>query len=95
MNLRSQAVAKINHTYVIELRPDNADSPEEGFNYPESDVLSASQEIYQGLLTYMNSFITNQVSESIKQTCQGKLNDMLETLADEEIERERRTGDDH
>lgn len=74
----SKEVAKINHTYVIELRPDKVDIPEAGFDYPEEDAYDASIEMYDGFLMYINSFITNKVDEDIKNECNFKLNEMME-----------------
>jgi hypothetical protein len=76
----SREVAKINHTYVIELRPEKSDTPEAGFDHPEREVLSSAMEIYDGFLVYVNSFIKHGVEDHIVVKCKAMLNEMLESL---------------
>jgi hypothetical protein len=73
-------VAKVNHTYVIELRPDKADQPMSGFDHPEDEAHSAAVEIYDGFLAYINSFINHKVDNHIALKCKSMLNEMLESL---------------
>lgn len=68
---------------MIELKPDISDSPESGFEHPESEIVKTSQEIYDGLLEYMNSFITNQVDDKIVQECKIKKEMLLEELKEQ------------
>jgi hypothetical protein len=75
-----KAVAKINHTYVIELKPEQADLPETGFEYPENKIESAALEMYDGLVEYMKSFLTNKFDLSIVNECKIKLNQIIKQI---------------
>jgi hypothetical protein len=83
----SKHVAKVNHTFVVELKPEKAETPESGFVYPESDVLQSAIELYDGLFAYISSFIPAsefyRVDEKIIEECKLKLANMIEHLNDE------------
>lgn len=75
-------VAKINHTYVIELKPEKSDSPESGFEHPENKIEEASLEMYDGFMEYIKSFLTNSVDKVIVNECKNMLNNMLQEFSD-------------
>jgi hypothetical protein len=75
-----KAVAKINHTYVIELKPEQADLPETGFEYPENKIESAASEMYDGFVEYMKSFLSNKFDLSIVNQCKDKFNQILKQI---------------
>ena len=75
-------VAKINHTYVIELKPEKSDSPESGFEHPENKIEEASLEMYDGFIEYIKSFLTNSVDKVIVNECKNMLNNMLQEFSD-------------
>jgi hypothetical protein len=75
-------VAKINHTYVIELKPEKSDSPESGFEHPENKIEEASLEMYDGFIEYIKSFLTNSVDKVIVKECKNMLNNMLQEFSD-------------
>lgn len=73
---RAKEVAKINHTFVIELKPEKSDTPEAGFDHPENKLEETALEMYDGFVEYMKSFLVDIVDDSIKQECKTKLEDM-------------------
>lgn len=75
-------MAKINHTFVIELRPEKSDTPESGFELPESEIEQTGLEIYDGFLEYMNSFLISKVDPAIVDECKLRKMYMLEDLKD-------------
>ena len=79
-------MANIPHTYVVELKPENADTPEGGFLFAEEEVADAANEMYDGFLAYIYSFITNKVDDIIKEECIAKLDEMNNILKNEENE---------
>lgn len=76
-------VAKINHTFVIELKPDSIEHPQTGFVFPEEDVEQAALEVYDGFVEYIRSFFINKVDPAIVQECQNKLLIMQNRLSNE------------
>ena len=78
--LRSKEVAKVNHTFVIELKPEKSDTPESGFELPENEIEKVGEEMYDGFLDYMSSFLTNKVDPSIVKECKSRKDDLTEEL---------------
>ena len=78
--LRSKEVAKVNHTFVIELKPEKSDTPESGFELPENEIEKVGEEMYDGFLDYMSSFLTNKVDPSIVKECNSRKDDLTEEL---------------
>lgn len=72
--VRSKEVAKINHTFVIELRPDITDHSGMGFEYPEEKIQQAASEIYDGFLEYIKTFIGSSIKRKILNECRTRLN---------------------
>ena len=56
----TKEVAKINHTFVIELKPEQIQHPQNGFEFPESEVEQAALEVYDGFIEYIKSFFINR-----------------------------------
>jgi hypothetical protein len=74
-------VAKINHTYVIELKPKLSDSPKSGFETSENEISSNALEIYDGFLVYFKTFIKNVTDKNIIKECKDLLNTMLQEIS--------------
>jgi hypothetical protein len=73
-------IAKINYTYVVELKPEKSDVPESGFELPESKIEGIGQEMFDGFIEYMKTFLTNKIDQSIINECKNKLSDMHKDL---------------
>lgn len=78
--LRSKEVAKINHTFVVELKPEKSDIPESGFEMPEDEIEKTGLEMYDGFLEYMNSFLVSKVDPAIVDECKLLKTYMLDEL---------------
>jgi hypothetical protein len=74
------AIANINHTYVIELKPEKSETPEAGFEHPEQKISETALEMYDGFLEYMKTFLGKTISPEIVKECQNKLKDMKNEL---------------
>ena len=81
-------VAKINHTFVIELKPKDINFPQTGFVFPESEIEQAASEIYDGFIEYIKSFFIKNVSESVRAQCQEKMARMQQNSDDEHFDYE-------
>lgn len=80
MKIRSKEVAKINHTFVIELKPEKSDIPESGFEMPENELQQTGLEIYDGFIEYINSFLVSKVDPDIVEECKLTKTYMIEDL---------------
>ena len=79
----AHSIASINHTYVIELKPEKSDNPESGFEHAEQKISETGLEMYDGFLEYMKTFLGRAVSPEIVKLCQNKLKDMKSELENE------------
>ena len=72
-------IARINYTYVIELKPTKFDDfDQSGFEVPEDQIEQVGAEMYDGFVAYINSFLADQViNESIRAECKSKLDALL------------------
>ena len=79
-------VAKINHTYVVELKPDKSDSHQShsGFDHPEHEIAQTGLEMYDGFVEYIKSFFVKNVDAKIVKECENKLKEMQSEIRDEE-----------
>lgn len=66
-------MAKINHTFVIELKPEQIEYPQNGFEFPESEVEQAALEVYDGFIEYIKSFFINNVSQEVVDECKLRM----------------------
>lgn len=71
--LRAKEVAKVNHTFVIELKPDVTDISGFGFEYPEDKIEQASQEIFDGFLEYFKTFLGAEIDGKIVNECNNRM----------------------
>ena len=78
----SRQVAKINHTYTIELRPVKALNALSGFDFPEADAYNAGVEMYDGFVAYLNTFTTDFQDSDILAICKNKMDAMLDDIDD-------------
>ena len=76
----AKAIAHINHTYVIELKPENSDTPESGFEYPESELKTVAMEMYDGFIEYLRTFLTKRVDDTVVKQCKKQLNQMVKDI---------------
>ena len=92
-----KAVAQVNHSFVIELKPQHSDTPESGFELPEHKILEASVEMYNGFLEYMKTFLPNyKIDAQVLRACKRKLNEMNKDVENilSEIALEPNDGED-
>ncbi|CAF1015022.1 unnamed protein product [Brachionus calyciflorus] len=75
----SKDVAKVNHTFVVELKPD-IDSHEYGFDFPEDKIEEASLEAYDGFIEYIKTFLNFQIDKKIIDECKNQLNFLKESV---------------
>jgi hypothetical protein len=71
--------AKINHSYVIELKPSVEELGEDsilGFDYPESLIKFSSEEMYFGIKDYLLNFHRNTYTKKVNDECQRILKSM-------------------
>lgn len=71
--LRAKEVAMVNHTFVIELKPDVADLSGFGFEFPEKKIEQASQEIFDGFLEYLKTFLGYKIDSKIVNECKSRI----------------------
>ncbi len=69
----AKEVAKVNHTFVIELKPQTIKYPQNGFEFPESEVEQAALEVYDGFVEYIKSFYVPQIDPEIVRDCRKRL----------------------
>ena len=85
-------VAKINHTYVVELKPERSDTPQSGFDHPEQKIAQTGLEMYDGFLEYMKSFFIKNVDSSIVKECKNKLKEMQNEIENDDFYGDWRGG---
>lgn len=82
----AHSVAKINHTFVIELKPEKSDTPESGFEHPENKINETGLEMYDGFIEYMKTFVTKNISQEVISECKQKLQEMKSELEGDDYE---------
>ena len=60
--------------------PENSDTPESGFEYPENNLIDAAIIMYDGFIEYMKTFLTNKVDPAVVKECKTKIADMNKEL---------------
>ncbi len=81
----AKEVAKVNHTFVIELKPDSIEYPQTGFEFPESDVEQAALEVYDGFVEYIRSFLVHRVDPEVVRECRDRLVKIEERLSESKM----------
>ena len=78
----AKAIANINHTYVIELKPKEISmrNPYIGFDYPEEKLAQAGQEMYDGMIEYFKTFFIKKIDKQIIVECEKYQTIMYENL---------------
>ena len=92
----AKAIAGINHTFTVELKPTVSNAGRSGFEMAERKLPEASLEAYESFVEFMRTFLPGyQVKQSVVTKCRKQLEDMILTVESYSREQTQQEKEDY
>ena len=77
----AKAIAGINHTFTVELKPTVSNAGKSGFEVAERKIPNVTKEAYESFVEFMKTFLPGyKFKQSVVVDCKKQLNDMISTV---------------